>query len=209
MNIGRSTKLLLHPKNVPDLQFSSKTEERGKIPPEVETSEIQNTSNLQSNSKTGERGEISPKMEISAVQDILDLQFYSKTEEGIEILPEAEISVIQVVSKKIENIDLCGETSPQSHEVIKTPIIKTCNEYIVDCTEELTEHGEIPPKTATKEECDKLCEKRRWFQNPVNCVSKWSKALKMCVVHSIGLKQEHTATMDLGESDKPSFSFFL
>ena len=102
-------------------------------------------------------------METSAVQDVPDLQFYSKTEEGGEIPPEAEISVIQVVSKKIENIDLCGETSPQSHEVIKTPIIKTCNEYIVDYTEELTEHGKISPKTATKEECDKLCEKRRWF----------------------------------------------
>ena len=67
--------------------------------------------------------------------------------------------MIQVVSEKIKNIDLCGKTSSQSHEVIKMPIIKTCNEHIVDYTEELTEHGEIPPKTATKEECDKLCEK--------------------------------------------------
>ena len=41
-SFGRSTKLLLHPKNIPDLQFSSKTEESGEIPPEIETSVIQN-----------------------------------------------------------------------------------------------------------------------------------------------------------------------
>ena len=117
--------------------------------------------------------------------------------------------MIQVVWEKIKNTDLCGETLPQSHEVVKTPIIKTCNEHIVDYTGESTEHGEIPAKIATKEEYDELCEKRAWFQNPVNCLSKWSKVLKMGIVHSIGLDDEHTATMGSGESDKLSFSFFL
>ena len=37
---GRNTKLLLHPKDVPDLQFSSKTEKKGEIPPEVEISMV-------------------------------------------------------------------------------------------------------------------------------------------------------------------------
>ena len=37
---GRNTKLLLHPKDVPDLQFTSKTEEKGKIPPEAEVSMV-------------------------------------------------------------------------------------------------------------------------------------------------------------------------
>ena len=44
---------------------------------------------------------------------------------------------------------------------------------------------------------------------PIKCVCKWSKALKMGVVHSIAWDQEHTAMMDSEESDKPSFSFFL
>ena len=158
-SFGRSTKLLLHPKNVTDLQFSSKIEGRGEIPPEIETSEIQNTPNLQPNSKTEERGEISPKIEISAVQDIPDLQFRSKTEERGEIPPETEVSAIQVVSEKIKNIDLCDENSPQSLKVTKTQIIKTHNEYIVDYTGESTEHGEIPPEIATKEEEDELCKK--------------------------------------------------
>ena len=35
---GRTRKLLLHPKDVPDLQFSSKTEENGEIPPKTEIS---------------------------------------------------------------------------------------------------------------------------------------------------------------------------
>ena len=156
-SFGRSTKLLLHPKDVPDLQFSSKTEERGEIP------------------------------------------------------PETEISVVQVVSKqeKLKGTDVCGEILPKSHEVIKTPVIKTCNEYIVEYTEDQKECGKILPKTAAKEESDKLCKKRTWFQNPINCVSKWSKALKMGVVHSIGLDHKHTAVMDSGERDKVSFSFFL
>ena len=40
-SFGRSVKLLLHPKDVPDLQFSPKTEERGEIPPETEISVVQ------------------------------------------------------------------------------------------------------------------------------------------------------------------------
>ena len=59
------------------------------------------------------------------------------------------------------------------------------------------------------EESDKLYEKRTWFQNPVKCISKWSKALKMGIVHSMGLDHKHTAAMDSGENDKLSFSFFL
>ena len=37
---GRNTKLLLHPKDVPDLRFSSETEKKGEIPPEVEISMV-------------------------------------------------------------------------------------------------------------------------------------------------------------------------
>ena len=48
-----------------------------------------------------------------------------------------------------------------------------------------------------------------WFQHPVNCVSKWSKALKLGVVSSMGLDSGQTTTVDPGENDKHSFSFFL
>ena len=37
---GRNTKLLLHPRDVPALQFSPATEKRGEIPPEIEISMV-------------------------------------------------------------------------------------------------------------------------------------------------------------------------
>ena len=46
-------------------------------------------------------------------------------------------------------------------------------------------------------------------QNPVNCISKWSKELKWGIVHSMGLDVSHTAVMDSRENDKHDFSFFL
>ena len=88
-------------------------------------------------------------------------------------------------------------------------VINLGNEYIVDYMDDLKKHGEIPPEAVVKEENDKLYEKRTWFQNPVNCMSKWSKALKMGVVHSMGLDASHTAAMDSGENDKHDFLFFL
>ena len=40
-SFGRSTKLLLHTKDVPDLQFTSKTERKGEIPPNTEVSVVE------------------------------------------------------------------------------------------------------------------------------------------------------------------------
>ena len=40
-SFGRSTKLLLHPRDIPDLQFSSETEDKGEIPLETEVSVVQ------------------------------------------------------------------------------------------------------------------------------------------------------------------------
>ena len=39
-SFGRGTKLLLHPKDIPNLQFTSETEEKGEIPPNTEILEI-------------------------------------------------------------------------------------------------------------------------------------------------------------------------
>ena len=69
--------------------------------------------------------------------------------------------------------------------------------------------SEISPEAAVNEENENLQESRTWFQNKVNYVSKWSKALKMGVVHSMGLDANHTVNMSQGENDKHDFSFFL
>ena len=61
---GRNTKLLLHPKDVPDLQFSSETERKGRIPPEVEISMVNVTTNQEISDSTDlmiRSGEISPE----------------------------------------------------------------------------------------------------------------------------------------------------
>ena len=44
-----------------------------------------------------------------------------------------------------------------------------------------------------------------WFYSPVDCVSKWSQALKQGVSNSIGLEKLHTASTTAGESEKPNF----
>ena len=48
-----------------------------------------------------------------------------------------------------------------------------------------------------------------WFYSPMDCVSKWSKALKQGVTNSMGLEKIHTASTTAGESEKPDFSLFL
>ena len=61
---GRNAKLLLHPKDVPDLQFSSKTEKKGEIPPEVEISMVNVIPEHKVTSNTDlveKSGEISPQ----------------------------------------------------------------------------------------------------------------------------------------------------
>ena len=61
---GRNTELLLHPKDVPDLQFSPTTEEKGGIPPEVEISMVNVITKQEISGSTdlaNRSGEISPE----------------------------------------------------------------------------------------------------------------------------------------------------
>ena len=155
---GRNTKLLLHPKDVPDLQFSPATEKRGEIPPEIEISMVN----------------VITKQEIAGGTDLANRG---------------------------------GEISPEN--TVKTPVTNVCSKFIVDGTRSLLKYSEISPEAPTKEKIEKSNEKRTWFQNPVNCVSKWSKALEMGVVHSMGLDTDHTANVNQRENDKHDFSFFL
>ena len=62
---------------------------------------------------------------------------------------------------------------------VKQQIINANEQYIVGCTEDLLKHGEIPPDAAAKGETDKMYENYTWLKNSANCMSKWSKALKM------------------------------
>ena len=60
---GRSTKLLIHPKDIPDLQFDRKASKRGKILPDTEISMIE----VKITSGRDEHSEIPPKQQLIKV----------------------------------------------------------------------------------------------------------------------------------------------
>ena len=153
-SFGRGTKLLLHLKDVPDLQFTSETEEKGEIPPTTDILEI-------------------------------DLAITPCRAKCGEILPNR------------------GEISSDSHDCV----IKSNKQLITGYTQELKREGEIPPGTATDSQSDDR--KHTWFCSPINCLSKWSKALKQGVVNTMGLESSHAAITTPKENDKLDFSFFL
>ena len=134
---GRSTKLLLHPKDVPDLQFTSKTEERGKIPPNIE---------------------------VSAMELSID-------------------SKIQETVNRLDLMDSCGEIPPKIEKAVRTQIVNSNEQYIAEYTSDVRKYSEIPPETAASGETGKTYENYTWFRNPVNCISKWSKALKLGAIN--------------------------
>ena len=69
----------------------------------------------------------------------------------------------------------------------------------------MKKHGEIPPDTAVGSKIDKTCENYTWLQNPVDCVSKWSKALKTGIDRSVGLDSRYAAQRNSKENDSLSF----
>ena len=77
-------------------------------------------------------------------------------------------------------------------------------QYIADTGEEGVNQG-ISSSSQTVDKGNS----NMWFCNPMDCVSKWSKALKQGVTNSMGWEKVHTASTAAGESEKPDFSFFL
>ena len=90
--------------------------------------------------------------------------------------------------------------------------INSNEQYILDCEKSLKKCGEIPPDTATSKENDRMCDRSEnctWFANSVNCVSKWSKALKEGVKDSVGVGLGYTVPGQTEKSENLAFSFFL
>ena len=97
---GRNTKLLLHPKDVPDLQFTSKTEEKGEILPEVEVSMVNVMSKQKGVSGTDlveKGGKISPQLQKSVEITVINsgneyiVDYMGDLKKHGEILPEAAV----------------------------------------------------------------------------------------------------------------------
>ena len=103
------------------------------------------------------------------------------------------------------NVD--GEISPEiSINRLNTNGYK---ESIVDPVGNSQRTSEISLRAAANGKSGNSPKNSAWFQRPINCVSKWSKALKTCVVHSMGLDTDHTAYQNQEEDDKHGFSFLL
>ena len=178
-SFGRSTKLLLYPKDITDLQFTSETEDKGEIPPVTEMLVI----DLAITPYRGKCGEIPANSDECKARTSLVLD---KQKCG------GCLKFLEKVGKILPNSQNCIENTINSNE-----------QHITGYTEELKKEGEIPPNVATNSQTDDR--KHTWFYSPVNCVSKWSKALKQGVANTIGLESSHAAIATSRENDKLCF----
>ena len=178
---GRSTKLLIHPKDIPNLQFNRKSRNKGEISPDAEISMIK----LNITSGRDEYGEIPPKQ--------LPIKVSSDTFTDEE--------------KSVDILDLCeesGEFPPKVQNQVQNQMFNLSKQYIAGSVEE-----RVNQMGSSRSGYDEKGNRNTWFYSPMNCVSKWSQALKQVVSNSMGLERLHTASTTAGESEKPDFSFFL
>ena len=177
---GRSTKLLIHPKDIPNVQFDKQTDNKSEILPEAENSVIK----VNAVSGRKEYGKILPEQ--------LPMKASSDASANNKIF--------------VETIDLHegrGEFSPKAQKAVQKQIINLSKQYIAGSVEECVNDGN------SRSQFEDEGNGNRWCCSPVDCVSKWSKALKQGVSNSMGLERLHTASTTAGESEKPDFSFFF
>ena len=163
---------------------------------------------MQFNRKTDNKGEILPEAENSMVE----VKVTSGREEYGKIPPEqlqikAPSDVAADNEITVGTIDLCegrGEFSPKVQNSVEKQLFNFDKQYIADSVAEHVDDGHNSGRQLKDKDNG-----NRWFCSPVNCVSKWSKALKQGVSNSMGLERLHTASITAGESEKPDFSFFL
>ena len=168
---GRSTKLLIHPKDIPDLQLLEKSRNNSEIPPDTEISIIEEE-------YTSERGGTG------------------------EILPDQQVLQELVIGSGLPRSK--GEMSPKVQKQTREQITNPSKQYIAGTSEE-----GMTPRIVSSSQLDNELTNRKWLYNPINCVSKWSKALKQGIANSVGLDLVHTASIPAMKKGNPKFSFFL
>ena len=144
---GRSTKLLLHPRDIPNVQFDRKTDNKGEISPEAENSMVE----VKVTSGREEYGGILPEqLPIKAPSDVA---------------ADDEITV--------GTIDLReggGEFSPKVQNSVEKQLFNFDEQYIADSVAERVDDG-----SNSGRQLKNKGNVSGWFCSPVNCVSKWSK----------------------------------
>ena len=177
---GRSMKLLIHPKDIPNVQFDKQTDNKSEILPEAENSVIE----VNATSGRKEYGEIPPEQ--------LPVKAPSEA-------PAKNIIFVEAIGLHKGG----GEFSPKVQKTVQKQITNLSKQYIAGSVEERVNDG------SSRNQFEDEGNEKRWFCSPVDCVSKWSKALKQGVSNSMGLERLHTASTTAGEREKPDFSFFL
>ena len=178
---GRSTKLLMHPKDIPSVQFDSGMRNKGETSANAENSMIE----VKVTSCREEYGKIPPK------QPLIKVSLDTSADEG----------------KSVEILDLCaesGELAPKVQNSLEKQLFNFDKQYIADSAA-----GGVSDGGNSGRQFKNKGNGSGWFYSPVNCVSKWSKALKQGVSNSMGLEKLHTVSITVGESEKSGFSFFL
>ena len=178
---GRSTKLLIHPKDIPNVQFDRQTDNKSEILPEAENSVIE----VNATSGREEYSEIPP--------------------EQLPIKASSDASANN--EKSVETLNLREERdkfSPKVQNPVQKQMFNLSKQYIAGSVEE-----HVNDSNNSRSQLDDKGNRNRWFWSPMDRVSKWSKALKQGVTNFIGLERLHTASMTAGESEKPDFQFFL
>ena len=158
---GRSTKLLIHPKDIPNVQFDSKARNKGEISPDAENSMIE----VKVTSGRDKYGEIPPKQ--------LPIKVSSDTSTDKE--------------KSVDILDLCvesGEFSPKVQNSVEKQLFNFDKQYIADSVA-----GGVSDGGNSGRQFKNKGNTSGWFYSPVNCVSKWSEALKQGVSNSMGLER--------------------
>ena len=109
--------------------------------------------------------------------------------------------------KSVDILDLCeerGEFPPKVQNLVQNQMFNPSKQYIAGSVEE-----HVNQSNSGRSQLDDKDNRNTWLYSPMDCVSKWSKALKKGVTNSMGLEKIHTASTAAGESEKPDFSFFL
>ena len=143
---------------------------------------------------------------------MIEVNITSGRHEYGEILPkQLPIKISSDTSadkeKSVGILDLCeesGEFSPKVRNRVQNQMFNLSKQYIAGSVEESANQS-----NSSRSRFDDKDNRNMWFYTPMDCVSKWLKALKQGVTNSMGLEKIHTASTAAGESEKPNFSFFL
>ena len=169
---GRSTKLLIHPKDIPDLQFDRKARNKGEISPDTEISMIE----VNITSGRDEYSKIPPKQ--------LPIKVSSDTSADKE--------------KSVDILDLCeerGEFPPKVRNRVQNQMFNLSKQYIAGSVKE-----RVNQSNSSRSQLDDKDNRNMWFYSPMDCVSKWSKALKQGSNKFYGVgKDTHTKHRCRGE----------